>query len=325
MTDDLRRDPQAHAAPRHPRRTRRQDRAVRRLRDAGPVPDRHHRRAQGGARSAAGCSTSSHMGEFIVRGAGAVDFVNHVTTNDVAALAVGQVHYSTILNERGTIEDDCLVYRFADHLMMVVNASNAAEGPRAHRARMRRRSTCTHRGRRATTSRCSRVQGPKAARDPAAAHRRRPLDDQVLPLRRGRGRRRAGRDHLAHRLHRRGRLRAVLRRTTHAAAHLERAHGHRPGHARRTRRARLAAPRDGHGALRQRHRRHRHAARGEPRLAREAREGRLRRPRRARQAEGARASRASSSASRSPSAPSRATATRCSTTASRAASCAAAR
>jgi aminomethyltransferase len=34
------------------------------------------------------------------------------------------VHYSTILNDRGTIEDDCLVYRFADHIMMVVNASN---------------------------------------------------------------------------------------------------------------------------------------------------------------------------------------------------------
>jgi aminomethyltransferase len=66
----------------------------------------------------------SHMGEFIVRGPGAVDFVNYVTTNDVAKLAVGQVHYSTILNDRGTIEDDCLVYRFADHLMMVVNASN---------------------------------------------------------------------------------------------------------------------------------------------------------------------------------------------------------
>src|SRR6185503_18337866 len=66
----------------------------------------------------------SHMGEFIIRGDRAVDFVNYVTTNDVAALVVGQVHYSTILNERGTIEDDCLVYRFADKIMMVVNASN---------------------------------------------------------------------------------------------------------------------------------------------------------------------------------------------------------
>src|SRR5215218_3910584 len=69
----------------------------------------------------------SHMGEFIIRGDRAIEYVNYVTTNDVAALAVGQVHYSTILNERGTIEDDCLVYRFADHLMMVVNASNIAK------------------------------------------------------------------------------------------------------------------------------------------------------------------------------------------------------
>jgi aminomethyltransferase len=71
----------------------------------------------------------SHMGEFIIRGPGssAVDFVNYVTTNDVGALAIGQVHYSTILNERGTIEDDCLVYRFPDRVMMVVNASNVAK------------------------------------------------------------------------------------------------------------------------------------------------------------------------------------------------------
>jgi len=66
----------------------------------------------------------SHMGEFMIRGAQAIDFINYVTTNDVAALSVGQAQYSTILNEGGTIVDDCLVYRFPDHLMMVVNASN---------------------------------------------------------------------------------------------------------------------------------------------------------------------------------------------------------
>ncbi len=66
----------------------------------------------------------SHMGEFVVRGPQATEFVNHVTTNDVAKLAVGQAHYSTLCNERGTIEDDCLVYRHADHLVVVVNASN---------------------------------------------------------------------------------------------------------------------------------------------------------------------------------------------------------
>jgi aminomethyltransferase len=78
-------------------------------------------------RESCGIFDVSHMGEFWVTGDGAVDFVNYVTTNDVAALAVGQVQYSTILNERGTIEDDCLVYRFAHRIMMVVNASNAAK------------------------------------------------------------------------------------------------------------------------------------------------------------------------------------------------------
>jgi aminomethyltransferase len=78
-------------------------------------------------REGCGIFDVSHMGEFWITGDRAVDFVNYVTTNDVAALAVGQVHYSTILNDRGTIEDDCLVYRFADRIMMVVNASNAAK------------------------------------------------------------------------------------------------------------------------------------------------------------------------------------------------------
>lgn len=69
----------------------------------------------------------SHMGEFFVGGPGAVDFVNHVTTNDVTALEVGQAHYSGILNERGTFEDDGLIYRDGDGILMVVNASNAAK------------------------------------------------------------------------------------------------------------------------------------------------------------------------------------------------------
>ena len=78
-------------------------------------------------RTGCGVFDVSHMGEFIVRGPDAVAFVNRVTTNDVTKLAVGQIHYSSILNNRGTFEDDCLVYRGADHLMMVVNASNAAK------------------------------------------------------------------------------------------------------------------------------------------------------------------------------------------------------
>lgn len=66
----------------------------------------------------------SHMGEFLVKGPQAIEFVTFVTSNDVAALNVGQVHYSAILTEQGTFVDDCLVYRYPDHLMMVVNGSN---------------------------------------------------------------------------------------------------------------------------------------------------------------------------------------------------------
>ena len=75
-------------------------------------------------REKAGLFDVSHMGEFIVRGPKAVDFVNHVTTNDVASLKPGQAQYSTILREDGTIVDDCLVYRSDDRVLMVVNGSN---------------------------------------------------------------------------------------------------------------------------------------------------------------------------------------------------------
>jgi aminomethyltransferase len=75
-------------------------------------------------REACGVFDVSHMGEVIVRGPDAIRFVNAVTSNDVAALAVGQVQYSTLLRADGTIVDDLLVYRFADHLMLVINASN---------------------------------------------------------------------------------------------------------------------------------------------------------------------------------------------------------
>lgn len=75
-------------------------------------------------RESCGMFDVSHMGEVIVRGPDAIRFVSSVTSNDVAALAVGQIQYSTLLRANGTIVDDLLVYRFADHLMLVINASN---------------------------------------------------------------------------------------------------------------------------------------------------------------------------------------------------------
>src|SRR5216117_3292987 len=68
----------------------------------------------------------SHMGEFEVTGPDRNAFVQRVTCNDVGALKPGQAQYSAILTEQGTFVDDCLVYRFEDRLMLVVNAANIA-------------------------------------------------------------------------------------------------------------------------------------------------------------------------------------------------------
>jgi aminomethyltransferase len=75
-------------------------------------------------RRSAGVFDVSHMGELEVRGAQALAFVQHVTTNDASKLVAGQAQYSAICREDGGILDDCIVYRFADHYMLVVNASN---------------------------------------------------------------------------------------------------------------------------------------------------------------------------------------------------------
>ena len=75
-------------------------------------------------RESCGMFDVSHMGEVIVRGPDAIRFVASMTSNDVAALAIGQIHYSTLLRADGTIVDDLLVYRYPEHLMLVINASN---------------------------------------------------------------------------------------------------------------------------------------------------------------------------------------------------------
>jgi aminomethyltransferase len=76
-------------------------------------------------RTAAGLFDVSHMGEFDVRGPGAIDLVSRLTTNDPARLSVGQAQYSTMCLEDGGIVDDLVVYRLGDEtLRLVVNAAN---------------------------------------------------------------------------------------------------------------------------------------------------------------------------------------------------------
>jgi aminomethyltransferase len=77
-------------------------------------------------REGVGVFDISHMGEFEVTGPDRNAFVQRVTCNDVGALKPGQAQYSALLTEQGTFVDDCVVYRFADKLMLVVNAANIA-------------------------------------------------------------------------------------------------------------------------------------------------------------------------------------------------------
>ncbi|MEA1905233.1 MAG: glycine cleavage system aminomethyltransferase GcvT, partial [Candidatus Hadarchaeota archaeon] len=67
----------------------------------------------------------SHMGEILVRGENALEFLQHITSNDVSRLEVDDAHYSTVLNERGGVKDDVFVYRIDEQeYMVVVNAVN---------------------------------------------------------------------------------------------------------------------------------------------------------------------------------------------------------
>jgi aminomethyltransferase len=67
------------------------------------------------------------MGEFMVKGEGAVRFLDQGLTNDVAAMTPGQAMYSAMCRPDGGIVDDLYVYRSGDHFMLVVNASNIAK------------------------------------------------------------------------------------------------------------------------------------------------------------------------------------------------------
>lgn len=76
-------------------------------------------------RETVGLFDVSHMGKFRVRGQGATDFLQYVASNNVAKLAVGDVRYSTVLNERGGIKDDILIHKIGEQEFIVVcNAVN---------------------------------------------------------------------------------------------------------------------------------------------------------------------------------------------------------
>lgn len=77
-------------------------------------------------RENAGVFDVSHMGEFILKGPGALDLIQRVTSNDASKITAGKAQYSCLPNETGGIVDDLIIYCLEENqsYMLVVNASN---------------------------------------------------------------------------------------------------------------------------------------------------------------------------------------------------------
>jgi aminomethyltransferase len=76
-------------------------------------------------RERAGMFDVSHMGEFMISGVEALEFLQYATVNDVSKLKPGRAHYNMLPNQNGGLVDDIYVYCLSpDRFLMVVNASN---------------------------------------------------------------------------------------------------------------------------------------------------------------------------------------------------------
>jgi len=79
-------------------------------------------------RTACGVFDISHMGEVFVSGPSAFDWLQRLLANDLAKCPVDGGQYTFLLNERGGVIDDLIVYRLAeDNFLLLVNAAKIAE------------------------------------------------------------------------------------------------------------------------------------------------------------------------------------------------------
>ena len=79
-------------------------------------------------REAVGVFDVSHLGKGVVRGVGAIDFVNARLTNDLRRIGVGQAQYTLCCDrETGGVVDDLIAYvRNEDEVFLIPNAANTS-------------------------------------------------------------------------------------------------------------------------------------------------------------------------------------------------------
>jgi aminomethyltransferase len=70
----------------------------------------------------------SHMGQFVVTGPAAAEWLNEMLTNNIEKLGIGTGQYTFLLTESGGIIDDLIVYQTApEEFLLVVNAGRTEE------------------------------------------------------------------------------------------------------------------------------------------------------------------------------------------------------
>ena len=79
-------------------------------------------------REAVGVFDVSHLGKGVVRGPGALDFVNARLTNDLRRVGIGQAQYTLCCDrETGGVIDDLIAYvRSEDEVFLIPNAANTS-------------------------------------------------------------------------------------------------------------------------------------------------------------------------------------------------------
>jgi len=76
-------------------------------------------------RNSVGVFDVSHMGEFLVEGEDAENFLQYCCSNDIKKLFVGKAQYNYFPNLNGGVIDDLIVYKLEKNkYLLVVNASN---------------------------------------------------------------------------------------------------------------------------------------------------------------------------------------------------------
>ncbi len=78
-------------------------------------------------RNGVGIFDVSHMGEIFFRGKDALKFLQYVTTNDISKPPAISGTYTLVLNERGAVKDETLVFNMGNDEYMMVCDSDAFE------------------------------------------------------------------------------------------------------------------------------------------------------------------------------------------------------